>query len=136
MPDDCIFCKIINGEIPSSKLYEDDLVYAFLDIQPVNRGHTLIIPKEHHKDLLETPEETIDAMFRAVKKVAPAVIRGVNADGFNLGMNNKEAAGQVVFHAHLHIVPRFKDDGLKLWPGGKYDEGEAERIKESITKEL
>ncbi len=133
---DCIFCKIIKGEIPSSKLYEDDKVYAFLDIQPVNKGHTLIIPKEHYNDLLETPDETVDAMFRAVKKVAPAVMKGVNADGFNLGMNNKAAAGQVVFHAHLHIVPRFRDDGLKLWPGGKYDEGEVEKVRESIVSSL
>jgi histidine triad (HIT) family protein len=133
---DCIFCKIIKGEIPSYKIYEDDKVIAFLDIVPVNKGHTLIIPKKHSLDLTDMEDEDVCALFKTAKKLAPAILKATGADGFNMGMNNRKAAGQLVMHSHLHIMPRFSNDGLKLWEGKKYEEGEADKIKESITKEL
>ena len=136
MSDECIFCRIIKGEIPSSKIYEDEKVYAFLDIQPVNKGHTLVIPKNHSLDLTDMDDEDVCAVFRTAKKLAPAILKATGATGFNLGMNNKKSAGQLVMHSHLHIIPRFDDDGLKHWPGKEYKEGEAEKTKDAITKQL
>lgn len=136
MTTDCIFCKIVKGELPSYKIYEDDDVLAFLDIMPINPGHTLVIPKAHYADLFAMPEDQVSGVFSAAKKVAKAVIRGVGADAFNLGVNNGKTAGQVVFHAHIHIMPRFPDDGHKLWPGKKYGEGEAEKVREKIRASL
>jgi histidine triad (HIT) family protein len=132
----CIFCKIINGEIPSSKVYEDDKVYAFLDINPINKGHTLVIPKKHSTDMLEDDDEDLKAVIHVSKNIAKAVMTAVNADGFNLGVNTKKAAGQVVFHTHFHIIPRFENDGLKNWPGKSYEEGQMKEVSELIIKEL
>ena len=134
--DDCLFCKIVKGEVASSKIYEDDYVFAFLDIGPVNKGHTLVIPKKHYETYLDIPDEILEKMAVAIKKISKAVMKGVDADGFNLGMNNYSAAGQLVNHAHFHIMPRFKNDGLKLWPQGQYGDGEMDIIKEKITKHL
>ncbi len=134
---DCIFCKIIDGKIPSTKIYEDDKVLAFLDISPVNKGHVLIVSKEHTEDFLSMSEKNINDVFLAAQKIAEAVMKGTNAEGFNLGMNNKPAAGQVVFHSHLHIIPRFKKDGLHLWGSrGPYTEGEAAKVAENIREKL
>lgn len=134
---DCIFCKIVaKGEIPSTNVYENENVLAFLDIGPTNKGHTLVIPKRHYENLLDTPDDDLKEVMLAVKKVAAAVIKGVEADGFNIQMSNKEAAGQVVPHAHVHIIPRFNDDGLKLWPQGKYEEGEIQDIADKIKSFL
>ena len=130
---DCIFCKIVKGEIPCSKVFEDEKFLAFLDIGPVNKGHTLVIPKKHYKNLLDMPEEELKGYMEVIQKVSKAIIKAVNADGINFNMSNEEAAGQVVMHAHVHTIPRFKGDGLKLWPQGKYAEGEAEKIKDKIT---
>ena len=135
--EDCIFCKIVKGDIPSSKVFEDDKFYAFLDISPVNKGHVLVIPKEHHETLTDLPEGLIKGYLATVKKVAEAVMKGMRADGYNVQMNNYKAAGQVVFHTHVHIVPRYEGDGLELWPGQDYECGEMEdaldRIKEKLT---
>lgn len=136
MANDCIFCKIIKGEIPSSKIYEDSDVLAFLDLFPVHKGHALVIPKEHHETLLDVPDELLKKLIVAVKKVMAAVKKGVNADGISLSMSNYKAAGQVVPHAHFHIMPRYENDGLKLWPQGKYEEGEMEKTKQNIVKFL
>lgn len=133
---DCLFCKIMKGEIPCAKLYEDKDTFAFLDIAPVNKGHALVVPKKHYSDLLDLPDKEIASLFRAAKKVSDAVMKGVGCQGFNLGMNNGKAAGQLVMHAHLHIIPRLDGDGLRHWPGKKYAEGEAERVKEDIKKYL
>ena len=134
--EDCIFCKIINGEIPCSKVYENDKVLAFLDISPVNKGHALVIPKEHYKDLLSLPDNVLAEVAKVGKKVAKAVMKATGADGFNLGQNNGKTAGQVVMHFHLHIIPRFEDDGLILWPQGKYEGKEEEEIAEKISSLL
>ena len=133
MMEDCIFCKIAKGEIPCAKVYEDDKVLAFLDIAPVSKGHTIVIPKEHHKDLLDVPNELLEHIIIAVKKISKAVVRAVDADGFNIGKNNGSAAGQVVMHSHFHIIPRFEGDGLKPWPQGEYEEGEMDKIARDIN---
>ncbi len=133
---DCIFCKIINGELPSSKVYEDEHVVAFLDIHPTRPGHTLVVPKIHCDDLLGCDTEVASAMMRVAQKVAPAVVQATGAQGFNLGVNNGAASGQVIFHLHMHIVPRVSDDGLRLWPAGEYQEGEKESIAERIRNSI
>jgi histidine triad (HIT) family protein len=133
---DCIFCKIVKGEIPSEKVYEDDSVLAFLDIGPVNKGHTLVIPKKHYETLLDVPDELLGKVAVAVKKVSSAVKKATNCDGISIGMSNYKAAGQLVFHAHFHVMPRFANDGLRLWPQGKYSEGEMKRYGEKIRKAL
>lgn len=133
---DCIFCKIVKGELPSHKVYEDDDVLAFLDINPVNPGHTLIIPKEHHKDLLNTPTELASKLIQAVQKIAPAILKEVESDAFNLGVNCGVGAGQIVFHTHLHIMPRFENDGHRLWVGKKMEQSELSEIAEKIKINL
>ncbi len=106
MKNNCIFCAIAAGEIPSFKIYEDELVLAYLDIQPFSVGHTLIIPKAHTEGLLDTPDETLAALIARVKKVAEHVKVALPCDGFNILQSNGEAAGQTVKHIHFHIIPR------------------------------
>jgi len=133
---DCLFCKIIKGEIPATKVYEDDNILAFLDIHPVNPGHTLIVPKIHSEDLLNADENILQQMIVVTKKVATAILRGLNYEAFNLEQNNGKIAGQVIPHLHWHIVPRTADDGLKHWPGKEYTEGEAQEIADKIRNEV
>lgn len=108
--EDCIFCKIIDGEIPSAKVYEDDFVYAFLDISQVTKGHTLIIPKTHTKNIYETPEDVASEFFARVPKVANAIKATYNPIGMNLLNNNEAPADQSVFHLHIHLIPRYGDN--------------------------
>lgn len=108
--DDCIFCKIIAGEIPSAKVYEDDDVYAFLDISQVTTGHTLVIPKTHTSDIFETPEDVAAKVFARVPKIANAIKEVYNPKGVNLLNNNGIFAGQSVYHLHIHIIPRYDDN--------------------------
>ena len=134
MDTNCIFCKIVKGEIPCSRIYEDSHHVAFLDIAPVNKGHTLLIPKKHYSDLFEMPDAELKEISILLKKLGRIVMEGVKADGVNVGMNNKAAAGQVVFHAHFHIIPRFAGDGLKHWPQKKYESNEEmERFRKLIN---
>ena len=133
---DCIFCKIVKGELPSNKLYEDSEALAFLDITPANLGHALVIPKKHFKNILETPEDIMAHMMKIVKKISHG-LEALNPDGININMNNKEAAGQVVFHSHIHVIPRFKSDGFELWHGkSEYKEGEKDKVVEKIIRAL
>ena len=134
--EDCIFCKIIKGEIPCTKIYEDDKVFSFLDIGPVNKGHALVMPKEHHETLLDMPKELLCEVSKAVQKVSKAVKEGTGCGGFCIEQNNFKVSGQLVPHYHVHIMPRLETDGLKHWPQGKYGEGEAEQIAEKIRKSL
>jgi len=134
--DDCVFCKIVSNDIPSYKVYEDERSLAFLDINPVNIGHTLVIPKEHHADLSDTPPPLLAHLVGVVQKIAPTVAASVNAEGFNLCMNNGQDAGQVIFHAHLHIIPRFPDDGHSLWSGRSIEEEELSKTADAIRKEF
>lgn len=133
---DCVFCKIVAGEVPSQKVYEDEHYLAFLDINPINPGHTLVVPKAHFADLMVAPVETAAGLMRVAKNIAPAVVAGAGAEGFNLGLNNGRVAGQIVDHVHLHIMPRLANDGHKLWHGTPYAEGEAAVIAEKIRNAL
>jgi histidine triad (HIT) family protein len=134
--DDCIFCKIIKGEIPSQKVYEDDDIIAFLDIRPINPGHTLVVPKTHAANILETSEEDAQKLVAAVKKIAPAILKAVGTESFNLSSNNGRASGQVVFHTHWHIMPRFPADGYEPWSrdDDKHDDlaSMAEKIRANL----
>ena len=107
MKNDCIFCAIAAGEIPSFKIYEDELVLAYLDINPFTRGHALVIPKAHSEGLLDTPDETLAAVIARVRKVAAHLKQALGCEGFNVLQNNGEAAGQTVRHLHFHVVPRY-----------------------------
>lgn len=108
---ECLFCKIISGEVPSSKVYEDELVYAFLDIAPSSSGHTLIMPKKHIERFNDMSPDDVASLFKAVNKIAKAVEKGVSADGSNIGLNNGKVAGQEVPHVHIHLIPRYEGDG-------------------------
>ncbi len=136
MSDDCIFCKIIKKEIPSYPLYEDDDVLAFLDVFPSVEGHTLIIPKEHHQNVLETPSELIAKIARVAQKIAPVIIKTVNAPSFHFTNNCGPVAGQTVFHTHFHILPRKEGDGKELWGGGEGNPEELTALKEKIVEAL
>lgn len=116
----CIFCQIITGELPSSKIYEDDDLLAFMDIQPVNKGHVLIIPKQHKVFLAELDDQTLAGMMLLANKINKAIRQSdIQSEGINLFLADGEAAGQEVFHAHLHIIPRFSKDGFGfIFPEG------------------
>ena len=112
MKHDCVFCAIAEAEIPSFKVYEDELVLAYLDINPFTKGHTLVIPKTHTTGLLDTPDETLAAVLARVKKVAAHLKEVLPCDGFNILQNNGAAAGQTVMHIHFHIVPRYGQEEI------------------------
>ena len=133
---DCIFCKIIAGELPCHKIYEDDNFLAFLDIEPISKGHTLIVPKEHYDVFAETPADLLAEMIKVVQKIGNAVQKSTNADGFNVGLNNGAAAGQIIMHTHFHIIPRFNNDGLHTWPSVECSEGEFKQINKDIKNNL
>ena len=114
MKNDCVFCAIAAGEIPCFKVYEDELVLAYLDINPFSEGHTLVIPKAHTTGLLDTPEETLAALLARVKKVAAHLKAALPCDGFHILQNNGAAAGQTVGHIHFHIVPRRNGDPIEF----------------------
>jgi histidine triad (HIT) family protein len=134
---DCLFCKIVAGEISAARVYENATVVSFLDINPVNFGHTLVVPKTHYRNIFDAPEAALCALMAAAKKIAPAVKNAVSGDGVNLIMNNERAAGQIIDHTHLHIVPRFADDGFRHWEGRrKYADGEAEKMAANIKTRL
>ncbi len=137
MPD-CIFCKIVAGIIPSYKVAENELAFAFLDIHPANPGHTLIIPKRHAENVFETTPEEWRAMADLTREISIAVEQAVGADGLNIKMNNREHGGQDVMHAHVHVVPRFKGDGVvkPIVQKPAYKEGEAEATVEKIKSAL
>lgn len=137
MEKNCLFCKITRDEIPAAKVYEDDCSLAFLDINPINPGHTLLVPKKHSVNLYETSDETLRELAPIIKKLAVAVKKAVSADGINIGMNNDSAAGQLIFHAHIHIIPRHSEDGFKHWRSKRsYREGEIDLVAKKITANL
>ena len=114
--DNCIFCKIANGEIPSNTIYEDDAFRVILDNGPATKGHALVLPKAHYSNLFEMPEEAAADAMKVAKKVAALLKDKLNCDGLNLVQNNGETAGQTVMHFHLHVIPRYENDGQKiLW---------------------
>jgi len=134
--DDCLFCKIIRGEVPSQKVYEDEHTFAFLDIRPVNAGHTLVVPKNHSHNIFDITPEDWAATAEAARKIAIAIEKGLDADGVNIAMNNREHAGQVIPHPHIHVIPRFKGDGIRLMPQREYLKDEAGPVAEKIRSAL
>ena len=136
--DDCLFCKIVEGKIPSAKIFEDEYTLAFMDIGPVIMGLTLVIPKRHYDPIMETPADILEKLIVTVQKIAQAQIKGLSADGVNVIQNNGSAAGQEVGHIHFHVIPRFKDDGHHWnWKAGKYESStEMAKISEQIIDAL
>lgn len=133
---DDIFTKIIRREIPAEIVYEDEHTLAFLDISPANHGHTLVIPKEHYRNILDIPEDVLLRVMKTVRMLAPIIKQAVGADGINVAMNSEASAHQSVFHAHVHIIPRFEGDPHQPWVGTPYKEGEAHEVAEKIQKLL
>ena len=135
--DDCVFCKVVAGELPSNKIYENSEVLVFLDINPVNIGHSLVVSKKHFDNIYETPAEILANMITAAKIVSKAIKSQMKADGINVTMNNDSTAGQVIFHSHMHIIPRFANDGFGVWQSKiKYKEGEGKDVAERIISAL
>lgn len=140
MSADCIFCKIVRGEIPATKLYEDDHVLAFMDIGPIIKGHALVIPKQHYDPITAAPAEALAKAIAVVQRIARAQFEGMKADGVNVHQTNGRAAGQVVPHVHFHVIPRFANDGHSWnWRAKKYDSMDemqqyAERIRGAMRE--
>jgi histidine triad (HIT) family protein len=134
--ENCLFCRIVSGKVPSAKVYEDERIIAFLDISPVNEGHTLVVPKSHSRNMLEDNIDDLKAIMQAVQYVAKAVMQATGAGGFNLMVNTNREAGQVVYHTHFHIVPRHENDGFKHWPGKNMSESQLETVKNKIVESL
>ena len=133
--DNCIFCKIVAGEIPSHTLYEDEQFKVILDVGPATKGHALIIPKNHYANLYELPEEMAADAIKLAKKMMSRMTDKLHCDGFNIIQNNGEAAGQTVFHFHMHLIPRYKNDGEILkYIAGEPDKEELEEIKKMILE--
>ena len=134
--DDCIFCKIAAGEIPSETVYEDEQFRAILDLGPASAGHTLILPKAHFKDVTEISDEYAANVLKVAAKLGKAMKKGLGCEGFNLVQNNGEAAGQTVFHLHVHLIPRYQDDTVEIqWkPTQRTDTEElAKKIREAFA---
>lgn len=134
--EDCIFCNILNGSIPSHNVYEDAYTYAFLDINPISVGHTLVIPKTHAEDVFGVSKEDWSRVLETVRMIAPHVKEAVHADGINIIVNNKRPAGQLVDHVHVHIVPRFINDGLQGFPQHKSPPEALEATTQKIREQL
>ena len=130
---DCIFCKIAGGDIPSSTVYEDEQFRVLLDLSPATKGHALILPKQHYANIFEIDENILRDLIVLAKKVASAMKETLNCDGVNIVQNNSEAAGQTVFHFHLHMIPRYKDDNVGLgWKMGELTDEDKEDILSKI----
>ena len=135
----CIFCKLASGEIPSNTIYEDGMFRVILDAAPASKGHALILPKEHYADLYEIDAETAGEAMKLAKKLAMHMTDALQCDGFNLVQNNKEVAGQTVFHFHLHLIPRYKgmkNDDILTWSHETFTEEEIKEICDQIKKGL
>lgn len=133
----CIFCKIIGGEIPSFKIYEDSKVYAFLDINPVNAGHTLVVPKEHYVVLPQMPDALATHLMKVVKYLSGAIFEMTGAHGINVFQNNGAAAGQEVPHVHVHIIPRFQDDkAIGEWKRNQIEPEKLKQMADAMGKTL
>jgi len=135
--DDCVFCRMVAGEIPVAKVYEDESVLAFLDIGPISDGHTLVIPKQHCAAIHECAPEILTAVTLRLGRVAGAVAVATEADGYNVLCNSGTAAGQIVEHLHFHVIPRREGDGVfTQWPSFKYEEGRISELAAKIRRHL
>lgn len=133
---ECIFCQIIRGASPCEKVYEDERVISFLDISPISRGHTLVLPRRHFATLFDMSEEDLQACVAASQKIGKAVLTATKATGLNLLQNNYRSAGQIVHHAHFHLIPRFSDDNLHMWAGKYYPPGSLAEVLARIRAAL
>ncbi|MDO8554386.1 MAG: HIT family protein [Candidatus Micrarchaeota archaeon] len=133
---DCIFCKIVNKEIPGKIVYEDEHVLAFLDIKPVARGHTLVIPKKHATDIFELDDKSAEEILKVAKKVSTGILKSLGAAGINLLNANRKEAGQSVFHYHMHVIPRYTGDGMRVWPNSNYKESNLDEVADVIKKHI
>lgn len=134
---ECIFCKIVAGEIPATTIYEDDKVLAFLDIGPIHEGHTLVIPKVHAATMDACEPETLAAVGAVLGRMGKAVKAATGCDAYNCLCNNGRASGQLVDHVHFHIIPRYESDGIfSKWPAGQYKDGGLETMAAAIRKNL
>lgn len=134
---DCIFCKIVTGQVPCSKIYENDSVLAFLDVGPVSEGHALVISKQHTSSVDQTEPQAMAEIAKVLPKLAGAIKQAMGADGYNVLCNNGASAGQVVDHMHVHIIPRKENDGVfNQWPSFQYPEEKAKEIAEKICKKI
>lgn len=133
---DCIFCKIINEDIPSHQVYKDDKVMAFFDILPISPGHTIVVPIRHSADIENLSDEEFGALSLLVKKIGKAMIESMDVKGYSVFLDNKSAANQHVPHVHFHVVPRKEGDGLERWPQSGYADGEAEFFLKKLRDNL
>lgn len=132
--ENCIFCKIANGDIPARTLFENDHFRVILDAGPATRGHALVLPKDHYADLFELPQDAAADAMRVAKQVGTQIVDKMGADGLNLVQNNGETAGQTVRHFHLHLIPRYKNDGQHiLWEPGTLSDSELDAIRDTIV---
>lgn len=135
--EDCIFCKLANGEIPSTTIYENEEFRVFFDINPGSKGHCLIIPKEHYSDIFEIDGEVAGRLFSLAVKIAAGLKKELNCEGLNIVQNNGEIAGQTVFHFHLHLIPRYTGDSVNVkWNPGEADMEELKQLANAIAKNL
>ncbi len=135
--DDCIFCKIANGEIPATEICENEGFRVILDLGPASKGHALVLPKEHYRDITELPEKAAGEAFSLAGKVGKAMQLGLGAAGFNIVQNNGVVAGQTVFHFHIHVIPRYEGGpGMVSWTPGKAEPEALKACAESIRKAL
>ena len=135
--DDCIFCKIAAGEIPSRKIYEDKDLIAIMDLNPTSKGHSLIIPKEHCTNIYDIDEDIAAKVMKTAKKLATKMTVALNCDGFNLLQNNGETAGQTMFHFHMHLIPRYKGDQVGItWHPGELNDADKEEILLKVKEQL
>lgn len=133
--DDCIFCKIANGEVPSNTLFEDENFRVILDLGPAAKGHALILPKEHARDIYELSQETASKVFVLAKRMAARMAEKLHCDGLNVVQNNGEIAGQTVAHFHIHLIPRYQDDGQTIhWIPGTPSQEELEAVRKLIVE--
>lgn len=131
----CIFCKLANSEIPTNTLYEDDEFKVILDLSPASKGHALILPKNHFRNMYDIDDEVLAKAMRLAKKMVKVMTKELNADGFNIMQNNEEVAGQTVFHFHIHLIPRYKNDNaIKFWKPMEMDEDELKGLADKISK--
>lgn len=135
--DDCIFCKIAAGEIPSRKIYEDKDLIAIMDLNPTSKGHSLIIPKEHCTNIYDIDEDIAAKVMKTAKKLATKMTVALNCDGFNLLQNNGETAGQTMFHFHMHLIPRYKDadNNMLKFTSVSFSDEEMDTIRDQIIKD-
>lgn len=135
--DSCIFCKIVDGKIPSTTIFEDDNVKVILDIAPAAKGHAILLVKQHVANIFELDSELAGKVFSVVPKVAIALKEELGCDGMNILQNNGETAGQTVFHLHIHFIPRWKEDSVQIkWSPGGYAQGEAEKLAKAVRERM